>query len=91
MEKMKFMRDRKAQGAFEYILLLAGVLLIVVLAIIILRGSVLGSANNQITTGVETWKNNTAACASNEQLWSNGSGGYCCTAPPATGCYFLPL
>ncbi len=45
---MKFLRDRKAQGAFEYILLLAGVLLIVVLAIIILRGSVLTTANAQI-------------------------------------------
>lgn len=33
---------KRGQGAFEYILLLAGVLLIVVLAIIILRGAVPG-------------------------------------------------
>ncbi len=48
---MRFLKERRAQGAFEYILLLAGVLLIVVLAIIILRGSVLGSANNQLVSG----------------------------------------
>jgi hypothetical protein len=34
---------KRGQGAFEYILLLAGVLLIVVLAIIILRGAVPGT------------------------------------------------
>lgn len=45
---MGVLRERKGQGAFEYILLLAGVLLIVVLAIIILRGSVLATANNNI-------------------------------------------
>ncbi|MEK6843514.1 MAG: class III signal peptide-containing protein [Candidatus Micrarchaeota archaeon] len=33
---------KRGQGAFEYILLLAGVLLIVVLAIIILRGTIQG-------------------------------------------------
>ena len=58
--------SRKAQGAFEYILLLAGVLLIVVLAIIILRGSVLTTANAQIqaqTNAIGTQNNLTiAAC-----------------------------
>ena len=44
--------DEKAQGAFEYILLLAGVLLIVVLAIIILRGSVLNQGNQQIVSNM---------------------------------------
>ena len=44
--------DEKAQGAFEYILLLAGVLLIVVLAIIILRGSVLNQGNQQIVSNI---------------------------------------
>ncbi|MFH0971206.1 MAG: class III signal peptide-containing protein [Candidatus Micrarchaeota archaeon] len=34
---------KRGQGAFEYILLLAGVLLIVVLAIIILRGTLTGN------------------------------------------------
>jgi hypothetical protein len=35
---------RKGQGAFEYVLILAGVLLIVVLAIVILRGGLGGNA-----------------------------------------------
>ncbi len=49
--------DNKGQGAFEYILLLAGVLLIVVLVIIIMRGNILGSANNQIGGSLNTWNN----------------------------------
>lgn len=38
------MKFRKGQGAFEYVLILAGVLLIVVLAIVILRGGLGGNA-----------------------------------------------
>ena len=45
---------RKGQGAFEYILLLAGVLLVVVLAIVILKGSVLQGAGTSITSGQNT-------------------------------------
>jgi len=39
---------RKAQGAFEYILLLAGILLIVVLIIVILRGGVLSETEANV-------------------------------------------
>jgi hypothetical protein len=39
---------KRGQGAFEYILLLAGVLLIVVLAIIILRGTLTGGNQKEI-------------------------------------------
>jgi len=48
---------RKSQGAFEYILLLGGVLLIVVVSIIILRGSVLNQANQQVAGNVNAWQN----------------------------------
>jgi hypothetical protein len=50
--------DDRAQGAFEYILLLAGVLLIVVLVIIILRNTVLtGTVGTQINSTLNTWAN----------------------------------
>lgn len=45
---------KRAQGAFEYILLLAGVLLVVVLAIVILRSSVLPAAQQQVGNNTET-------------------------------------
>jgi hypothetical protein len=44
---------RKAQGAFEYILLLAGVLLIVVVVIMLLRGSIAGQANQTLQAAVQ--------------------------------------
>ncbi len=45
---------RKSQGSFEYILLLGGVMLVVVLSLIIMRSTILGSANTQLnqTTSV---------------------------------------
>ena len=49
--------DDDAQGAFEYILLLAGVLLIVVIAIVILRNSVLPSANEQLNQSTGNYRN----------------------------------
>jgi uncharacterized protein (UPF0333 family) len=49
--------DEKAQGAFEYILLLAGILLIVILVVVILRTSVLGQANSQIRSNVNAYAN----------------------------------
>ena len=42
---------RKGQGAFEYVLLLAGVLLIVVLAVVLLRGG-LGGQEQALATNV---------------------------------------
>lgn len=38
------MEFKKGQGMFEYVLLLAGILLIVVLAIVLLRGGLFGGA-----------------------------------------------
>ncbi len=40
--------DRKGQGTFEYILLLAGILLIVVLAIVLLRGGIFQTSQSNI-------------------------------------------
>jgi len=54
--------DERAQGAFEYILLLAGVLLIVVLVIIILRNTILtGTVSTQINESLKRWVNLTNA------------------------------
>jgi len=39
---------RKGQGTFEYVLLLAGVLLIVVLAIVLLRGGIFGAGAKDV-------------------------------------------
>lgn len=45
---MSFWKSEKGQGAFEYILLLAGVLLIVVLVIFLLRSNLFGGAAQNI-------------------------------------------
>lgn len=42
------MQRFKGQGMFEYILLLAGILLIVVLAVVVLRGGIFQGANKDI-------------------------------------------
>ena len=47
---------RKGQGAFEYILMLSGVLLIVILIILILRGTLSG-ANNQVAASQNQFGN----------------------------------
>lgn len=49
--------NQKAQGAFEYVLLLAGIILIAVIAILILRNSVLPSANAQLQTSTAQYRN----------------------------------
>ncbi|MBI5636152.1 class III signal peptide-containing protein [Candidatus Micrarchaeota archaeon] len=51
------MMDDRGQGAFEYVLLIAGVLLIVILVVLILRGNVLGSAKTQIDYGIGNYTN----------------------------------
>lgn len=54
--------DDRAQGAFEYILLLAGVLLIVVFVIIILRNTIMtGTVRTQLNASINTWANLTNA------------------------------
>ena len=47
--------DNKAQGAFEYILLLAGILLVVILVVVILRNSIVNQSNNQIGSNLNTY------------------------------------
>lgn len=53
--------EERAQGAFEYVLLLAGILLVAVIAILILRGNIFPSANNQIQQNINSFKNITNA------------------------------
>jgi hypothetical protein len=47
---------RRGQGAFEYILLLAGILLIVVVVIMVLRVSVIPAANQTLQAGLQQWQ-----------------------------------
>ena len=54
--------QKRGQGAFEYILLLAGVLAVVILAVVILRGGVLAGANNQIAGSLNTYYGAIDAC-----------------------------
>jgi len=49
--------DEKAQGAFEYLLLLAAVLLIVVLTILILKGDVLRPSQETVTENMGAYSN----------------------------------
>lgn len=51
---------RKGQGAFEYILMLAGILLIVILIVLILQGNVAGQ-NNALGTQINKFGNLTTA------------------------------
>ena len=57
--------EKKAQGSLEYILLLAGVLLIVVLVILILRGNIFNSAKNNIDYNYNVYDSltNTSNCS----------------------------
>ena len=73
---------RRGQGAFEYILLLAGVLLIVVLAIIILKNSVLGNANTQIQNNTQAYSAQTCTTQytnATTGLLSGWNGQQCCS------------
>jgi len=66
--------NKHGQGAFEYILLLAGILLVVIVSIVILRGGVLSTANNQIACSLETWFAVTSACAEFSNFTVDPSG-----------------
>ncbi len=48
--------DDRAQGAFEYVLLLAGIMLVAVLVIVLLKTSVLPSANEQLNQSIGNWR-----------------------------------
>jgi uncharacterized protein (UPF0333 family) len=73
---------QRAQGAFEYILLLAGVLLVVVIVIMLLRGSVAGQANQTLASGLQQWQQQTSAfnalsnvyVNSTNVVWTSGAG-----------------
>ncbi|MFH0836450.1 MAG: class III signal peptide-containing protein [Candidatus Micrarchaeota archaeon] len=77
----------KGQGAFEYVLLLAGVLLIVVLAVVLLRGGLGGAGDQQIQYNM--CKNELAS--SGECWYANGSvnpfGGIPVPMPPSCKAY----
>lgn len=55
--------SNRAQGAFEYVLLLAAVLSIVILTFVMLRGNLLGSANQTVAGQVAVLTNITNASA----------------------------
>lgn len=63
------MRRSRAQGAFEYVLLLAGILLVAVIAVLILRGNVFPSVNSQIGNNQQAYNN--IACP---KTWEVDSG-----------------
>lgn len=48
--------DDRGQGAFEYVLLLAGILLVAVLVIVLLKSTVLPSANEQLNQSIGNWR-----------------------------------
>lgn len=70
--------NRKGQGAFEYVLLLAGVLLIVVLAVVLLRGGLFTPASNnaQVQTCVNTIAGLTGQTAVIQKNTASYSGCY---------------
>lgn len=68
--------DEKAQGAFEYLLLLAGILLIVILVVVILRGSGLNQANQEIQQNIRTLGNLTNCTNYNATIVNCGGINY---------------
>ena len=48
--------DDRAQGAFEYVLLLAGIMLVAVLVIVLLKSAVLPSTNEQLNQSIGNWR-----------------------------------
>ncbi|MBS3070031.1 class III signal peptide-containing protein [Candidatus Micrarchaeota archaeon] len=58
------MNSRKAQTALEYMILLAGILVVIVLLTIMIRGGIFIPAQNEINTSVATIKGFGSALAS---------------------------
>ncbi len=54
--KKGFSSDERAQGAFEYVLLLAGIMLVAVLVIVVLKSAVLPSTNEQLNQSIGNWR-----------------------------------
>ncbi|MEK6843515.1 MAG: class III signal peptide-containing protein [Candidatus Micrarchaeota archaeon] len=51
--------DQKGQGSFEYILMVGGVLLLVTIVIVMLRGGVLKGGEGDINTSYNNYQNAT--------------------------------
>jgi len=67
---MHLMR-KKGQGMFEYVLLLAGILLIVVLAIVLLRGGLFGGAQKDVKiTNCQAALSRISACYAADGTWA---------------------
>ncbi|MBI5224413.1 class III signal peptide-containing protein [Candidatus Micrarchaeota archaeon] len=66
---------KRGQGAFEYILLLAGVLLIVVLAIIILRGTIGKSGTQADLNNCKVQIAGVSVCTNTTGGWTGGAQG----------------
>ncbi|MBS3070032.1 class III signal peptide-containing protein [Candidatus Micrarchaeota archaeon] len=63
--------EKKGQGMFEYILLLAGILLIVVLAIVVLRGGLFGGAETDIKAqNCQAALSRSSACYASSGAWN---------------------
>ncbi|GEM_PF-2866002 len=68
------MNSKKGQGMFEYILLLAGILLIVVLAIVVLRGGLFGGAEKDVVvSNCQAGLSRLSVCYSTGGAWANGT------------------
>jgi len=66
MENAGKVIGRKSQGSFEYILLLGGILLIVVVSVIIMRGSIFNQANQQVEGNTNEWNIASGICTTSE-------------------------
>ena len=66
MESARKVIGKKSQGAFEYILLLGGVILIVVIGTIVMRSSVLNQVNQQIEGNANEWNLASGICTTSE-------------------------
>ena len=69
--------DEKAQGAFEYILMLAGMLLVVIVVVLILRSQVSGAGTGINTSRIQF--NSTVFCnvvtnSTTNCCWEAGKG-----------------
>jgi len=66
--------NKHGQGALEYLLLLGGILLIVILSFVILRGGPFAQTNEQIACSLGVWFPETSACAEFSNFTIDPSG-----------------
>lgn len=67
-------RRTRGQGTFEYVLLLGGVVMFVIVGVLILQGGIVGSANSQIAGSVGTLTQITSACQAISTLIIDANG-----------------